>query len=452
MYFVVARIPIIDMTVSVLFAATMTAWLAGEHGAGKTRWGYWALAGLFLGLAILAKGPVCIILFGAVVLIYLVAVRRPTGVFAAAGFPVLLAALAALPWFLAAQRANPAFFHYFFMDQNIDRFLGRGRPEHVQPFYFYLVLLAPGFGIWSLYWPSMARAMHRHWRDWSPRTRQDGLFLIIWSATTILFFSASTCKLVQYMLPAWWPLAAATAAWLRLEFCRGEQKPRRRLYIPTILAAAAVALVVAAAIVYAGRQHKVPLAVLQRPVLIFALTGVVSVGLLLFASWLRNRHWTLVQLTVASLLPLVGMLPAITAITSTKDMNGLIPAQLMNLPKNTPWALACYKLYNQSFTYYTGHRVILIGTPSEIPLGLLEPNADYWYPGDLGVVRGLSRRGPLALVTDLQEGERVAAQFGLRVWARNDDRAMLVNPAGHRLLSDPGSTPAIAPRPLPHRL
>ncbi|MGE5531733.1 MAG: glycosyltransferase family 39 protein, partial [Bacteroidota bacterium] len=323
-YFVVARIPIIDTMFSMLLAAALTAWLAGEHRQGSRRYAMWIISGLLLGGALLAKGPVAVVLFGAIVVGYLLWTRRPLMIFAAAGLPVLLSVAVFLPWVFAIQRATPEFYHYFFIVQHVQRFLGNGIPEHVQPFYYYIVVLPLGFMLWSFYWPGMVRGALRHkWTDLPPAFRRDTVFLIIWFVVIMVFFSASSCKLAQYILPAWWPISAVMAAWLRREFCISN--PRRRLYVPTTLTAVFVALMMAGMIIYAGRQDLIPALMLQRPLLIFVICGVISFGLLMFTSWLSNRHWSIAQLAIGAILPFAGMLPAMHVITSVKDMNGLIP-------------------------------------------------------------------------------------------------------------------------------
>lgn len=446
LYFVMARIPITDMVFSVLLAGALTAWLAGERRRGIAHWLLWLAGGALLGLALLAKGPVCLVLFALVVTAYLLVTRRPLAVIPGTGLPLLTAGLVALPWFLAVQRATPEFAHFFFIVQHVDRFLGKGRPEHVQPLYYYVALLPFAFGLWSLYWPAALGAARRHWRELPERKRRDSLFLLLWLFVVIGFFSASTCKLVQYILPVWWPLAAVTAAWLRREFCR--EQPRRRLYRPTLLSALWVAVTIVGAILAAGRQHRLPALELRVPLAVFCGASIVAFGLLLFTSWLHNRHWSLAQLGIAAVLPLAGLLPAASLVMQQKDLNGLLPPQLLQLPATTPWTIAQYRSYNQSLAFYTHRRTVLIDAVSELPLGPGQPDGKQWFRTGEQAITELSRRGPLALVVDNEQGEQVAQSHRLRVWAANDNRALLINPAGLALLSGPprtGPEEALAP-------
>ncbi|MGE5532327.1 MAG: glycosyltransferase family 39 protein, partial [Bacteroidota bacterium] len=430
-YFVLARIPIIDMMFSVLLASALTAWLAGEHQSGARRYRWWLASGVLLGASLLAKGLVAPVLFATIVIAYLLWARKPRLIIPGVGLPVALSVLIFLPWALAAQAAYPGFFHFFIIVQHVQRFLG-ARPEHVEPFYFFILLLPLMFGLWSLHWYGMLKAVKPVWRRSSSRLQADGVFLGIWFAVILLFFSASTCKLLPYILPAWWPLAVVTAAWLHRRFC--AEQPRRRLDVPTLIGAICVALFVVAAIVLAGRQQKVPPVALQSPLLVLGGAGLISFGLLLFTSLRSNRHWNLAQLTIAKLILIASLLPAVMAVCSVEHMNDILPAQLKNLPASSPWVLAQYRSYNQSFSFYTGHRVVLIDAVDELVLGPAQPDGAQWFRKGEQAIEELSAKGPLALVTRVEDKHDIARRHHLRVWNSNQDRAMLVNETGWRLL------------------
>lgn len=434
-YFVIARIPIIDMMFSVLLAASLTAWLGGEHARGRKQALLWGLSGLVLGAAVLAKGPVAAVLFAGIVLGYLLWTRRAGDLPLGLGLPLLVAGAAFVPWCVAAQQADPRFYHYFFVVQHFDRFLGRGTPEHVRPFYFYAALLPPAFGVWSLYWPGMLRAARRLWPGLPERRRHDGLFLLLWSAVVLLFFSASTCKLFQYVLPLWWPVVALTAAWAERE--RRSPQPRRSLHRPALAGALLLAVVVPGAAVYAYRQQEVAMSVLQRPLLVFAACGLAAFALLLRGALAARRRFSPACLAVGAILPLAGLLPAQNAVCLSKDLNGLIPPQLLNLPADTPWTIAQWRTYNQSLAYYTHRRVVVIDAINEIKLGLGEPGAAYWFRRGEGAIDDLAARGPLALVAKAHEAEQVARRHRLYLYRMNHDQAMLFNESGRRLLAEP---------------
>jgi 4-amino-4-deoxy-L-arabinose transferase-like glycosyltransferase len=185
---------------------------------------------LFAAIAVLAKGPVGLLLPGLVIVVFL----SLTGQWARWWRPGSLLAMAALfagvclPWYAAATRANgSAFLDAFLGFSNVQRFTSV-LYSHPGPPWFYLpwilLLLLP----WSLFLPA-ALASLRFWR-WS-RWRQAAadpslelpLFLLLWLVLIVAFFSAAATKLPGYILPAlpaasllvalWWqPLPGRTPA------------------------------------------------------------------------------------------------------------------------------------------------------------------------------------------------------------------------------------------------
>src|SRR5439155_1574 len=97
--------------------------------------------GFFLGLAVLAKGPAAVILFGGAILFWALFTKRWRDAFRLL-HPAAIAAfcLTALPWYVLCARRNPDFFRIFMIEHNFKRYL---TPEfqHIQPFWFYLPVL-----------------------------------------------------------------------------------------------------------------------------------------------------------------------------------------------------------------------------------------------------------------------------------------------------------------------
>jgi len=153
-------------------------------------------AGLLLGVAVLAKGLVALVL--ALPFVWY-ARRQLRAAVSLYGFALLTAA----PWYVACTLANgKEFLYQFFWLHHFARFVS---PElqHVQPFWYYLPILAAGLLPWT---PAAAAAFRRNlYRD--PRLR----FLLTLVAFGFLFFSASTNKLPGYLLPLF-PLLAVILA------------------------------------------------------------------------------------------------------------------------------------------------------------------------------------------------------------------------------------------------
>jgi 4-amino-4-deoxy-L-arabinose transferase-like glycosyltransferase len=167
----------------------------------RTPWLALILFGLFLGLAVLAKGPAAIILSGGTIFFWALFTKRWRDAFRLF-HPAALASfcLTALPWYILCARRNPDFYRIFIIEHNFKRYL---TPEfqHIQPFWFYLPVLLVAFlpwtgaGIWTA-WAGGAEFAKS--RKISPHT----LFLLSWSLFVLLFFSLSQSKLPGYALPA----------------------------------------------------------------------------------------------------------------------------------------------------------------------------------------------------------------------------------------------------------
>jgi 4-amino-4-deoxy-L-arabinose transferase-like glycosyltransferase len=163
------------------------------------------LFGLFLALAVLAKGPAAIILCGGPVFFWALLTRRWRDALRLL-HPAAIAAfcLTALPWYILCARRNPDFFRIFIIEHNFKRYL---TPEfqHIQPFWFYIPILCIALLPWTTGSITLFRDAVRTWREGTWRNSRS-LFLVCWILAPILFFTISKSKLPGYVLPAIPPL------------------------------------------------------------------------------------------------------------------------------------------------------------------------------------------------------------------------------------------------------
>ena len=166
--------------------------------------GFYAAAAL----AILAKGPLGLLLPGMVIGTYLLIERR-LGLLREIQLPagLLIVALIVAPWFALMEQANPGYLDYFIFKQHFGNFLGGEgalAPRHPEPLYYYLPVLLGGLLPWSLMLP---QAMARGLREDRRAGRGLSLYLVIWAIGIFLFFTLATSKLSTYLLPMF-PAAA----------------------------------------------------------------------------------------------------------------------------------------------------------------------------------------------------------------------------------------------------
>jgi 4-amino-4-deoxy-L-arabinose transferase-like glycosyltransferase len=158
-------------------------------------------AGAFAGLAVVAKGPLGLVVPGLVVGGYLLATREwrllreilsplPVAAFLAVG----------APWYVAVfLDQGRHFLGVFILDHNVQRFTSTIHNHPGPPWYYAPVLLAGLFPWSGLTLPAL-------WRT-SPRASRPDLFVLLWLSLPFLFFSLAGSKLPGYILPCVPPLA-----------------------------------------------------------------------------------------------------------------------------------------------------------------------------------------------------------------------------------------------------
>jgi len=160
-----------------------------------------ALFGVFLGYAMLAKGPAAIILCGGAVLCWAAYTKRWQDTLRLL-HPVAIAVfcIVALPWYVLCALRNPDFLRVFILEHNFKRFL---TPEfqHIQPFWFYAGIVLIALLPWT---PTLLWAVVTGIRSLMRGERPSAMscFLLSWAGFCLAFFTISRSKLPGYILPA----------------------------------------------------------------------------------------------------------------------------------------------------------------------------------------------------------------------------------------------------------
>ena len=171
------------------------------------------LAYLFLGLALLSKGPIAAVIVLLTAVVYLGWSRKMSLANLRRFRPLqgaLLALLIAAPWYIMAHMATDgAFTDGFFLDHNLNRFSDQ-KEGHGGPFIITPLLVVAGllpFGIWLI---SALRFALR-------RSRENDFLKFCFSvaAVVVVFFSFSETKLPNYPMPAFAFLGVILADYMR---------------------------------------------------------------------------------------------------------------------------------------------------------------------------------------------------------------------------------------------
>lgn len=208
LYVVYSRAASTDLLFSVTLAGALMCGFLASRTKNQI---FPAASGFFLGLAVLAKGPVALILFAGVFGVYFLSVQTKawSRLQLLLGASVLL--LTAVPWFLLVWLENGHnFVMTFWVNHHLARFV-TDLHHHHQPIWFYIPVLLVGLFPWSCFLGSAAVRMWRERRHLSAPRNHGLAFLWSWVCFPLLFFSLSSSKLPGYILPIAPPLVLVAA-------------------------------------------------------------------------------------------------------------------------------------------------------------------------------------------------------------------------------------------------
>ncbi|MBX9682009.1 MAG: glycosyltransferase family 39 protein [Gemmataceae bacterium] len=239
---------------------------------------WYFLLGAVSGLAMMAKGPVGVVLPGGIAFIHswmegrwrLWFDRRIL-------WNVLAFTLVGLTWYIwVAALTHADFLRGFFLTHNVNRFFSP-RDEHGGTLLFYILVLFIGMIPWSVYfgpalwygfWSAIRDPWPKHAERWdfavdrtAPGEASAYRLLMTWAVFYFVFYSIAATKLPNYMLPAAAPLGILIGRYLdrwRLNELPSSVACMRR----ALIAQAASAIAFAVAMSLLGGMGK--LAALER--------------------------------------------------------------------------------------------------------------------------------------------------------------------------------------------
>lgn len=176
------------------------------------------LAYAFMGLAVLAKGPVGFLLpWGIYLSTALIAGERTVHGRSHMAWGPLITLVFPAVWLLLVwwQGAPEGFFNELLLKQNVGRVTGEFG-GHVKPIYYFLYHFPIGFLPWTLLLPLSYHVLKR-----TPEADPGRRRLVVWIVFTLLFFSLSSSKRDLYILLAYPAaailVAAAVESWSRAD-------------------------------------------------------------------------------------------------------------------------------------------------------------------------------------------------------------------------------------------
>ena len=210
-----------------LTISTLDLWRHLENGRDWPR----RRAFAWIGLGLLAKGPVALLIPAAAAGLWLVSNRDRSRLQRLVSDPVAWALLVciAAPWYIyAVARHGMAFVDGFLLHHNLQRFTG-SLEGHAGSLFYYLEVLPAAMMPWTPLLVPIAMHLRTRWRE--PVSR----FMLLWLAFVLVFFSLSGTKLPHYVLYGFTPLMLLAAQELV-----GAKLPTRLALCATIIGVVAL--------------------------------------------------------------------------------------------------------------------------------------------------------------------------------------------------------------------
>jgi len=332
-----------DMPLTATLTIALLAWYAWYETRSKLPL---AAAYIFLALATLAKGPVAPFLAVIIVIPFLLLRRDHTALRQTFWIPGLLLYLAvALPWYIAVQRANPQFFHFFILEQNLARF-GTNKYYHPHSFWYFIPVTLLGLVPWVVF---AVEAFVGAVRESIARRSSFELFFGLWAILPIIFFSFSQSKLPGYILPALpaFAILAAEHIWRRI-----DEQNEPPLWLTLLHSIVATALL-SASLLTIFFVMKIPVSA-HAIVTVGTVGAAVFLGMLvaMYAKGLRTaRFATMVPLVIALAFVIKVASPAIDLKDSERPVaqrldqlvKPSMPVATTDVPRTVGFGLCFYR-------------------------------------------------------------------------------------------------------------
>ncbi len=251
LFFGFARFATLDPALAFFLTAALAAFYvaARDESFSQPSARRWMLtSAAMLALGTLAKGPIALLLGGAIALAWMASEGRLRQI---TQMPLVWCfikyAAIVVPWFVLAEARNPGFMHFFIVHEHLERYVASS--EHGWGPWFFIPIVIGGTWPWIFFvplgWSAMRAVNGLPESAPAPSRRAAARFLVIWFIVILVFFSIPRSKLGSYILPALAPLAIVAGYGLARMPALGAASRRRLLAVVAIanLAIAAVIFV-----------------------------------------------------------------------------------------------------------------------------------------------------------------------------------------------------------------
>jgi len=200
-YVLIGQLNTLDGAFTTLLLAAVFALVLGQREPDAARrWPLLLGAWVALALAVLSKGIVAPLLAGGTLVAYSLCTRDFSPWRRMHWLPGLAVfAVIVVPWFWLVSARNPDFMYFFFVHEHFTRFLTTVH-ERVEPWWYFGLIALLALLPWWRAIPRTIRGLRL--TDAAATGFRPELFLKLWFAVVVVFFSLSGSKLATYILPS----------------------------------------------------------------------------------------------------------------------------------------------------------------------------------------------------------------------------------------------------------
>ena len=375
------------------------------------------------GLSTLAKGPVALILLGAVIIIFLFTERNLAFIREMKPLRgILIYAAVTLPWIIAISLREKEFLYFFIVDQHFLRFL-TSKHKRSGPLYYFLPVLLGGLFPWSILIP---RALGQAWK------RPELRLPFIWSCVVFVFFSVSGSKLPPYILPLF-PSIAILLGWFFSEKDTSERLkwPEITSYtvIFVIFASCAIAPLVPPLGSYLEKLSGDAPRVIRdlRAFSVLISLSSIAILVLLFFKTFRTYNRFFVCMSLFSLVLMVGLILNFDVLDRVNTSKNL--ARMINAEKSQADYVVNYSSYEQTLPFYTKQAVVLASYTGELAMGSKYADAQNRFISEGEFMDLISSKKKVLFVTKQKRVQRLQSALPGRLQVRGcqNDRCLMAN-------------------------
>lgn len=284
---------------------------------------------------------------------------------------LVLFLVACAPWHILVNQANPEFLKYYFIHEHVLRYLTRIHKRY-EPDWFFIPILLLGLFPWTVFLAqSIRHSLPASWRE--RHEHRDALFLMLWAGLVFIFFSASSSKLIPYILPVFPPLAVLIGRYLAEALEMRDMPGIRSGYVILLVTALALGAALMAEI-----HHLIPPETPQLLVYIRAMALILILGALL-TGVLARRGLGVPMVFASVIISTVLFLTVLNAGSVFYGRNSVKDLALVLKPRlQAGDEVVSYHGYYQDLPVYLERSVTVAGWTGELEFGTEVEDDSRW--------------------------------------------------------------------------